>query len=140
MPIAGLTQETEIIIADDVLSARKILARILNKLGFSKLTECKNAAEVIGALEKNPKIGLIISDRMMPDINGIDLLKNVRSQSQFKQLPFLLISSSVTAQDTLSVHSCGVADILLKPFTSNSLGSKLEQLCSSPVPAGEQVK
>jgi two-component system chemotaxis response regulator CheY len=83
-----------ILIAEDSPPNRKILAHLLKKLNY-EVIECVDGQEAWDKHLKENKINLvaILSDIMMPNLDGIGLLKRVREQSSCKEVPFILITA-----------------------------------------------
>jgi two-component system chemotaxis response regulator CheY len=63
----------------------------------------------------------------MPNCSGLDFLKRVRADSQFKNLPFVLLTAEGEAEQVKEAIMAGVDSYILKPFTHDSLTAKLEQ-------------
>ena len=115
----------KILIVDDVPSARKIVKRLLNKLGFKNIAE---AASGINALEiiKAGDINLVISDWHMPEMEGIELVEKLRQQPETKKLPFIMITGTNSSEEVLRAVQGGVDDYVVKPFDSEILSKKIE--------------
>jgi two-component system chemotaxis response regulator CheY len=62
----------------------------------------------------------------MPNSSGIDLLKRVRSESRFKNLPFLLVTAEAEKTQVTEAIQSGVSGYVVKPFTPESLKEKLQ--------------
>ncbi|RYZ71045.1 MAG: response regulator [Proteobacteria bacterium] len=120
---------TRILIVDDMMTMRKLVAKSLKELGFSDLTEATDGAnaweKVAGA---SPPFGLIISDWNMPNSTGLDLLKRVRSDSRFGKTPFVLVTAEAEQHQIIEAAKAGVSNYVIKPFTTDGLRDKLEQV------------
>jgi two-component system chemotaxis response regulator CheY len=120
---------THILVVDDAKTMRKIVIRMLNELGYSKISEAGNGAEGFEVLSNaNPAIDLIISDWNMPTSTGLDLLKRVRSDSRFKSLPFMLATTEAEGSQVKEAMQVGVDSYLIKPFTNEGMQEKLRQI------------
>lgn len=64
---------------------------------------------------------LIISDLMMPNLDGIGFLKKVRGDSDLKEIPFLILTAKATKDSMTEAWRCGADDVLYKPFTRDQL-------------------
>jgi DNA-binding response OmpR family regulator len=64
---------------------------------------------------------MIVSDLMMPNMDGFDLLRAVRGDAHFKKLPFVLLSARSDASDLQQAFSLGANDYLIKPFEVEQL-------------------
>ena len=84
-----------------------------------------NGREALQLLEKQP-VDLVLSDLMMPEMDGWQLLKTAKER--FPDLPFVLLTARVEAQDRLSALQLGVDDYLTKPFLEAELLARLQNL------------
>jgi two-component system, chemotaxis family, chemotaxis protein CheY len=114
----------KVLIVDDVTSARKILSRLLKRLGFNDIIEA-DSGEVALNLTKENSLGLIISDLHLKDMTGIDFLAQLKSD-QTNKIPFLMITSDMSREEFEKARLAGVSEYLLKPFSSESLSAKLK--------------
>lgn len=118
---------TKILIVDDMMTMRKLIAKTCKTLGFSDLTEANDGAKAWQAIsETDAGFGLVISDWNMPNCTGLDLLKRVRADSRFQALPFLMVTAEAEAHQVSEAVSAGVDNYVVKPFTVDSLKGKLE--------------
>jgi two-component system chemotaxis response regulator CheY len=121
--------KTRILVVDDMMTMRKLVAKACKEIGFTDITEASDGAQawtLIG--EANPAFGLIISDWNMPNTSGMDLLKRIRSDSRFGKTPFILVTAEAEQHQILEAAKAGVSQYLVKPFTSESLREKIESV------------
>jgi two-component system, chemotaxis family, chemotaxis protein CheY len=116
---------TKILIVDDLMTMRKLVKKGLESIGFSLFEEAENGEAAWTILKNNPEIGLIISDSQMPKCTGIDFLKMIRTDQKFKDLPFILLTSSSEFSQIKRAQTAGVDNCIVKPFTTQSLKEKL---------------
>ena len=118
---------TRILIVDDMMTMRKIVAKNCREIGFTNFIEAADGALGWEAItQADPPIGLVISDWNMPNCTGLDLLKRVRADSRFKHLPFILVTAEAEAHQIAEAVRAGVDNYVVKPFSKDSLVSKLE--------------
>lgn len=117
----------KILIVDDMMTMRKLVRKSLSTIGFTNIEEAADGALGWAKLNESPDIGLIISDWNMPNCTGLDFLKRVRSDTRFRNLPFLLLTAEGEAKQVQEALVAGVDSYVLKPFTFESLKEKLEQ-------------
>lgn len=121
--------DTQILIVDDVFPMVNSIKGELRRLGFNRLVTASDGAEALEILNAKAKEGepieLIISDWLMPRMNGLELLKAVRSQSVHKHLPFIMITTEGEASQVVEAAQAGVTNYLVKPFSANSIQEKL---------------
>ncbi len=122
----------KILIVDDMLTMRKIVTRACRDIGFTNILEASDgqkAWELLGSSEHS--VDLIISDWNMPNCTGLDLLKRVRGDGRFKNLPFLLLTSESEGNQVSDAVKAGVDVYMIKPFTAEILKAKLEEIHST---------
>jgi len=71
---------------------------------------------------------LIISDVMMPGINGFELVKQVRNDVRFSHIPIILLTAKVTTSDHITGYETGADDYIYKPFDGEILKPELKTL------------
>jgi two-component system chemotaxis response regulator CheY len=119
-----------IVIAEDSPPNRKILAHLLNKLGFDVI-QCENGQQAWDELskpEQQDKVLAIISDIMMPGMDGLQLLKNVRGEEKLKKVPFVLVTAVSERDYVTQAKELSVNGYLLKPITFQRVHDKLKEL------------
>ncbi len=110
-------ERLKILIIDDDPSIRNMLAIVLKKSGYEvTLTDSGKAA--LDRLKKET-FELIISDIKMPDINGIDLLKKIKSINP--GIPVIMITAFASANDAVDAMKLGAEDYVTKPFNLDEL-------------------
>lgn len=123
---------TKFLIVDDFPTMRKIIKNVLNELGYSQITEADDGSTawslILDAATQGVHFDFIISDGSMPNMPGLDLLKNCRADARFKSIPFVLVTADSEQKQILEAAQAGVSNFIVKPFTSNTLKQKLEQV------------
>ncbi len=117
----------KILIVDDFTTMRRIMKNILKQLGFTNLVEADDGTTAIELLEKD-QFDLVISDWNMPKMSGLELLKNIRGMSQYKDLPFLMVTAEAQKQNVIQAVQAGVSNYVVKPFTAEQISDKLEKI------------
>lgn len=116
-----------VLVVDDMSTMRKMVMKALKEIGFTDFIEASNGAKGYEALATSPTpVGLIVSDWNMPGSTGLDLLKRVRAESRFKDLPFLLLTAEAESKQVAEAVKAGVSGYVVKPFTVDSLRAQLE--------------
>ena len=118
---------TKVLIVDDMSTMRKLVKRSVGLLGMTQHEEAADGQIAWTLLNEKKDFGLIISDWNMPNCTGLDFLKRVRADSQFKNLPFILLTAEGEAEQVKEAILVGVDSYVLKPFTHEALTTKLEQ-------------
>lgn len=122
--------DTRILIADDMMTMRKLVKKALTELGFTKITEAENGAKALEKFREAVTAGapfqLIISDWNMPEMTGIDFLKKVRETQ--KTLPFVLVTAESEKSQVIEALQAKVSGYIVKPFTAQQIGDKLKAI------------
>jgi two-component system chemotaxis response regulator CheY len=115
----------KILIVDDSITIRRIITNALKTVGFTDTIEASNGKE---ALEKLPsgKVDFIITDWNMPEMNGLDFIKIVRSNPLYSSMPILMITTRGTEHDVVEALQAKVNSYIMKPFTPQELKEKIE--------------
>jgi tetratricopeptide (TPR) repeat protein len=116
------------LVVDDQFSMRIIIKRMLQQMGFFE--EIDDAGDGEEAWEKLriQAFDLVISDVKMPRLNGIELLKRCRAESELKDLPFLIISGEAMPEFVASAGEWGAYDFIIKPFSYTFLKERITSI------------
>ncbi|MCX7880619.1 MAG: response regulator [Ignavibacteria bacterium] len=108
-----------ILIVEDSETIRKFIAMALKITGF----EVIEAIDGMDALEKLPlhKIDLLITDLNMPNLDGFLLIKTIRENPEYKELPIIILSSLGKDEDIKRGFESGANSYLIKPFNSKRI-------------------
>jgi len=120
-------RELQILVVDDFKSMRSLIKTLLRKLGFTNVFEANDGAEAWGILQQE-KIELVISDWNMPEMPGIELLRKIRSEERFKDLPFLMVTAEGLKENVVQAIQAGVSGYIVKPFSPAALEDKLQKI------------
>jgi len=122
---------TRILIVDDMASLRELMKAYLRRLGFKYVTEASDGREAYQVLIASKTSGnpfeLVISDWNMPNLNGIELLKLVRAVHDWKNLPFLMVTTESEKDKVLEAIKAGASNYIVKPVDENTLQEKLQR-------------
>lgn len=122
-------KDVKILVVDDSASMRKIVINSLKELGYTNVIEADGGFEAIERLSEG-SIGFVLTDWNMPDLAGIDLLKEIRRKATLHQLPVMMITAEATKECVLAAVKAGVNNFIIKPFTTQILEAKIEQVYS----------
>ena len=114
-----------IMVVDDSTAMRMIVVRTLRKAGFRDhtFTEAADGAEALDAIRADPP-DLVLSDWNMPEMTGIDLLKQLRADGS--QIRFGFVTSEFTQEMRDRSREAGALFLIGKPFTEDSFRDTLE--------------
>ena len=114
----------KVLIADDDAVSRYILQEILQTLGY-QVTACEDGSQAWGRYLEGD-FRLVISDWMMPKVDGLELCRRIRGLNRAHYSYFILQTSHHEKKDLLEGLEFGVDNYLLKPFDSNDLRIRLK--------------
>jgi CheY-like chemotaxis protein len=117
-----------IVLAEDSSPNRRILTHLLGKMGF-KVVACESGQEALDQLNSGKHdVKLVISDIMMPTMDGLELLRRIRESDVLKTLPVLLITA-VSEKDYIErARTLNVNGYILKPVTFTRVQAKLKAI------------
>lgn len=120
-----------ILIAEDNPVNVKLLVRILGGLGISHLV-AKNGNEAVELYKcHKSSISLILMDIQMPELNGIEATKLIRSQGKEKRVPIIAVTAGVTKREIKTLKEAGLDDYLPKPIKKPKLKEILRKWIQS---------
>ncbi len=124
MPTAATMK---VLIVDDQQSVRQVTRMTLEQIGFKVIYDADNGNAGMQALMRQP-IDLVISDYNMPEMDGIGLLRAIRSHPHVRRLPFILLTGRGDKELVVKAAQAGVNNYLVKPFDASILRTKIEQV------------
>lgn len=113
-----------VLIVDDSAAQRRIQQKALEAMGWS--VHAASGGE--DALQKLNSIGhcdLLLTDWHMPGMDGLELVKAVRSDARFDALPIVMVTSDSALDSVDKALSAGANDFIMKPFTPEALGERI---------------
>jgi CheY-like chemotaxis protein len=113
----------KVLIADDELRLRKVVALHLKKAGFTVL-EAGNGKQAL-ELAKEHKPDLIVLDIMMPEMNGLDACIAIKADAELADTPIILLTAMAEAGDIEKGNAAGAEYYLTKPFSPKELIDKI---------------
>jgi len=122
-----IDKSINVLVVDDFATMRQIVKKVLKRLGFTNVIEAGDGDLALKELKKED-IGLIISDWNMPKMNGLDLLKAVRGDKKLNDIPFIMLTADGHKENVVEAVKSGVSNYLIKPFTPETFGEKLEKV------------
>lgn len=113
-----------IMLVDDSRTIRNIQKNVLKQLGHEDIVEAEDGVQALALFnEKVPDLALI--DWNMPNMDGITLVKKIRESN--KTLPLIMCTTEAEKSRVLEAIKAGVNNYIVKPFTVESLGEKINQ-------------
>ena len=118
---------TKFLVVDDFSTMRRIVRNLLKELGFNNVDEAEDGVDALGKL-RGGGFQFVISDWNMPNMTGLDLLKNIRADASMKALPVLMVTAEAKKENIIAAAQAGASGYVVKPFTSATLDEKLSKI------------
>lgn len=115
------------LVVDDFSTMRRIVRNLLKELGFTNVDEAEDGVIALQKL-KSGGFDFVITDWNMPNMTGIDLLKNIRADAALKGLPVLMITAEAKKENIIEAAQSGASGYIVKPFTAAVLEEKLNKI------------
>lgn len=116
----------KILLVEDHDSLRQVIGTFLSR-NF-EVTGAKNGLEAMSCLSQGLIPDVIVTDALMPDLNGFQLLANLRCSGMYANIPVVVISGSCNDDEELRFKQLGVREYFRKPFSPVHLKDRLEQI------------
>lgn len=113
-------------IAEDSPVQAEILKRILLEEGF-RVTAVYNGEDLLSVIQKK-RPALVITDIIMPNINGFEVCRRIKEDMNLKDIPVILMTSLTDPMDVLHGLECGANDFIMKPYRKEYLCSQIKSL------------
>ena len=120
------------LVVDDSRAVRMILARTLKELGF-EVREAANGREALEVIETEKNaVTLVLADWNMPEINGLELLKQLRQKPELSSLVVVMVTTETELDQMTAALEAGANEYVMKPFTKDILVEKLQLVGINP--------
>ena len=122
--------DSHILVIDDSSAVRSLVKQQLTALGFRNVLEAEHGKEALEKLDSLSKVGvdvhLLICDWNMPEMNGLELVKQLRKDPTLASLKVLMVTTETEMGQMASSLEAGADEYVMKPFTKDILVEKLE--------------
>lgn len=116
-------------------SIRDLLRAYLKELKYNNVSEVSNGREalqfMIASQAVNKGVQIVIADWNMPELNGLELLKEIRKTEEWRKLPYILLTSESEKTLVTQAIIAGVNQYIVKPFSQKIIKTKLDSVWSS---------
>jgi two-component system chemotaxis response regulator CheY len=117
----------KILIVDDFSTMRRIVRNLLKELGYTNADEAEDGVVALQKL-KGGNFQFVVSDWNMPNMTGIELLRNIRADAELKHLPVLMVTAEAKKENIIEAAQAGASGYVVKPFTAATLEEKLNKV------------
>lgn len=118
----------KVLLIDDIKEFRALVKIFLSEK-FEVVT-AKDGMEALAYLENGMKPDAIVTDLMMPRLDGYQLISRLKNDDQFKDIPVIVLSNIDKHKDREELARTGICGYLIKPFSPNELKENLEKMIS----------
>jgi len=115
----------KLLVVDDSSTMRRIIKNTLARLNFKDIVEGEHGVEAWEYLDANADIDMLITDWNMPEMNGLELVKKVRADERFTDMPIIMVTTEGGKTEVITALKAGVNNYIVKPFTPQVLKEKL---------------
>ena len=115
------------LVVDDFATMRRIVRNLLKELGFVNVDEAEDGNAALQKLRAS-KFDFIVTDWNMPNMTGIELLRQVRADPELKHLPVLMVTAEAKKENIIEAAQAGASGYVVKPFTAATLDEKLKKI------------
>ncbi len=115
------------LVVDDFSTMRRIVRNLLKELGFANVDEAEDGVAALSKL-RSAHFDFVVSDWNMPNMTGLDLLKEIRADANLKHLPVLMVTAEAKKENIVSAALSGASGYIVKPFTAATLEEKLNKI------------
>ena len=115
------------LVVDDFSTMRRIVRNLLKEIGHANIDEAEDGQVALNKL-KSGNFDFVVSDLNMPNMNGFELLREIRADAGLKALPVLLVTAEARKEDIVTAAQIGASGYIVKPFTKATLEDKLTKI------------
>ncbi len=115
-------------VIDDSRAMRMILGRTLERFGY-KVAHAANGKDALEQIHRqSSQVALFLVDWNMPEMNGLEFVKNLRSKPQFGSIPIVMVTTETEAEQISLALEAGANEYVIKPFSDETIEDKLRML------------
>ena len=119
---------SQAVVVDDSRAMRMILRRALERFGF-EVAQAGNGREALDQIHRDSApVALFLVDWNMPEMNGLEFVKNLRADPQFAAVPIMMVTTETEAEQISTALEAGANEYVIKPFTDETIEDKLRLL------------
>jgi two-component system chemotaxis response regulator CheY len=122
-----MDKNMKILIVDDFSTMRRIVKNVLHEIGYDNADEADDGTTALPML-KSGNYDFVITDWNMPGMQGIDLLKAIRSDPKLAAIPVLMVTAEAKKDQIVLAAQAGVNGYIVKPFTPDTLRDKISKI------------
>jgi len=117
----------KILVVDDFSTMRRIVKNVLKQIGYENIEEAEDGVQALAKL-KVGGYGFMVSDWNMPNMDGLQLLQEVRKDPLLSKLPILMVTAEAEKDKVITAIQAGVNNYIVKPFTAEVFKEKMDKV------------
>ena len=125
--------DMKILIVDDFSTMRRIVRNLLKEIGYANADEAEDGQVALKMLRAG-NFDFVVSDLNMPNMDGFELLRQIRADEKLKALPVLLVTAEARKEDIVTAAQIGASGYIVKPFTKATLEEKFGKILQKLAP------
>ena len=115
------------LIVDDFSTMRRIIRGLLKEAGYVEADEAEDGQVGLQKLY-GTQFDFVITDINMPNMNGFEMLENMKQDEKLKDIPVLMITAEASKEDVLRAAQIGADGYIVKPFSKSTLEEKISKI------------
>lgn len=119
-----MANELRFLVVDDFSTMRRIVRNLLKEAGFAEADEAEDGVVALHKL-RNSNFDFVVCDINMPNMNGFQLLAELKQDEKLKHIPVLMVTAEARKEDIVLAAQNGAAGYIVKPFTKAILEDKI---------------
>ena len=125
---SSIKKEKTVLLVEDNIDLQKYISSMLEN--NYNIIIAKNGKRALEKIKSHQKPSLIISDIMMPEMDGREFYRNIQNMESYKDIPFIFLTARVGDDEKISGLKSGAVDYICKPFNIDELVAKVENFIS----------
>ncbi|WP_027350611.1 chemotaxis response regulator CheY [Halotalea alkalilenta] len=120
-------KQINFLVVDDFPTMRRIVRNLLKELGYQNVEEAEDGQQALERLRAGG-FDFVVSDWNMPNLDGLEMLKQIRADPALSSLPVLMVTAEARKENIIAAAQAGANGYVVKPFTAGTLEEKLNKI------------
>ena len=125
-----MANELRFLVVDDFSTMRRIVRNLLKEGGYTDADEAEDGLVALNKL-RNSNFDFVVCDINMPNMNGFQLLAEMKKDEKLKHIPVLMVTAEARKEDIVMAAQQGAAGYIIKPFTKATLEDKVNLILTN---------